>query len=200
MAAHSSTLAWRIPWIEEPGGLQSMGSLRFEHNWVTSLWLFTFMHWRRKRHPTPVFLPGESQGQGAWWAAVYGVAQSQTQLKRLSSSSSSSRFDSWMGKIRWRRDRLPTPMFLGFCCGSADKESACNTEDLGSIPGLGRSPGEGKGCPLQYSGLENYVDCMVHGVAKSQPQLSDFHFHFHSHPYMTTAKTIALTIWTSVAK
>ena len=89
MAPHSSALAWKIPWTEEPGGLQSTGSLRVGHDWVTSLSLFTFMHWRRKWQPTPVFLPGESQGQGAWWAAVYGVAQSRTRLKRLSSSSSS---------------------------------------------------------------------------------------------------------------
>ena len=73
-----------------------------------------------------------------------------------------------IGKIRWRRDRLPTPVFLGFPCGSADKESTCNVGDLGSIPGLGRSPGEGKGYPLQYSGLENSMDCIVHGVTKSQ--------------------------------
>ena len=65
MAPHSSTLAWKIPWTEEPGGLQSMGSLLVGHNWVTSLSLFTFMHWRRKWQPTPVFLPGESQGQGS---------------------------------------------------------------------------------------------------------------------------------------
>ena len=58
---------------------------------------------------------------------------------------------SWVGKIRWRRDRLPTPVFLGFSCGSAGKESACNAGDLGSIPGSGRSPGEGIGYPLQYS-------------------------------------------------
>ena len=64
MAPHSSTIAWKIPWMEEPGGLQSMGSLRVRHNWATSLSLFTFMHWRRKWQPTPVFLPGESQGQG----------------------------------------------------------------------------------------------------------------------------------------
>ena len=63
MAPHSSTLAWKIPWIEEPGRLQSMGSLRIGHDSVTSLSLFTFMHWRRKWQPTPVFLPGESQGQ-----------------------------------------------------------------------------------------------------------------------------------------
>ena len=138
MAPHSSTLAWKIPWTEEPGRLQSMGSLRVGHDWAISLSLFTFMHWRRKWQLTPVFLPGESQGRGslvrcrlwghtesdtterihfhfplscigegngnpfqcsclenprdgrAWWAAVYGVTQSQTQLKRLSNSSSSS--------------------------------------------------------------------------------------------------------------
>ena len=65
MATHSSTLAWKIPWMEEPGRLQSMGSLRVRHNWVTSLSLFTFMRWRRKWQPTPVFLPGESQGWGS---------------------------------------------------------------------------------------------------------------------------------------
>ena len=66
-------------------------------------------------------------------------------------------------------------MFLGFPCGSAGKESTCNAGDLGLIPGLGRSPGEGKGYPLEYSGLENSMDCTVHGVAKSQTRLSDFH-------------------------
>ena len=76
-------------------------------------------------------------------------------------------------KIHWRRDRLPTPVFLGFPCGSAGKESACNAGDLGSIPGLGGSPGEGKGYQLQYSGLENSMDCIVHGLAKSQTQLSE---------------------------
>ena len=65
MAPHSSTLAWKIPWMEEPGGLQSMGSLRVGHDWATSLCLFTFMPWRRKWQPTPVFLPGESQGRGS---------------------------------------------------------------------------------------------------------------------------------------
>ena len=89
-APHSSTLAWKIPWMKEPGRLQSMGSRRVGHDWATSLSLFTFMHWRRKWQPAPVLLPGESQGRGAWWAAVCGVAQSQTRLKRRSSSSSSS--------------------------------------------------------------------------------------------------------------
>ena len=65
MAPHSSTLAWKIPWTEEPGGLQSMRSHRVGHDWATSLSLFTFMHWRRKWQPTPVFLPRESQGRGS---------------------------------------------------------------------------------------------------------------------------------------
>ena len=63
MATHSSTLAWKIPWMEEPGRLQSMGSLRVKHDWATSLYFFTFMHWRRKWQLTPVFLPGEFHGQ-----------------------------------------------------------------------------------------------------------------------------------------
>ena len=68
MAPHSSTLAWKIPWMEEPGGLQSMGSLGVRHDWATWLSLFTVMHWRRKWQPTPVFLPGESQG----WRSLVG--------------------------------------------------------------------------------------------------------------------------------
>ena len=65
MAPHSSTLAWKIPWTEEPRRLRSMGSLKVRHDWATSLSLFTFLHWRRKWQPTPVFLPGESQGWGS---------------------------------------------------------------------------------------------------------------------------------------
>ena len=77
-------------------------------------------------------------------------------------------FDPWVGKIPWRRERLPTPVFWGFPGGSVGIESACNLGDLGSIPGSGRSPGEGQGSPLQYSGLENSMDYIVHGVTKSQ--------------------------------
>ena len=71
------------------------------------------------------------------------------------------RFDFWIRKIQWRRESLPTPVFLGFPFGSAGKESACNVGDLGLIPRLGRSPGERKGCPLQCSGLENSMDCIA---------------------------------------
>ena len=74
-----STLAWKIPWAEEPGGLQSMGSLRVRHDWATSFWLFTFMHWRRKWQPTPVFLPGGSQGLGSLMGCrLWGCTESDT--------------------------------------------------------------------------------------------------------------------------
>ena len=73
-------------------------------------------------------------------------------------------FDSWVRKICWRRDRLPAPVFLGFPGGSAGKESICNAEDLGLIPGLGRSPGGGHGNPLQTEAWP----ATVHGVRKSQ--------------------------------
>ena len=98
----------------------------------------------------------------AWWAAIYGVTQSQTRLKWLSSSSSSSSRSSFL---------LPTPVFLVFPCDSAGKEPTYNVGDLGLIPWLGRSPGEREGYPLPYSGLDNSMDCIVHGVAKSQTRL-----------------------------
>ena len=72
---------------------------------------------------------------------------------------------------------LQSPEVFGFPCDSAGKESICNVGVLGSIPGLGRCPGDGKGYPLQYSGLENSMDCVVDGVAKSWTRLSDLHFH-----------------------
>ena len=89
MAPHYSNLAWKIPWTEEPGRLQSMEPLRVRHDWATSLLLFTFMYWRRKWQPTPGSCQENPRDGGAWWAAVYGVAQSRTRLKQLSSSSSS---------------------------------------------------------------------------------------------------------------
>ena len=79
MAPHSSTLAWKIPWTEEPGGVQSMGLLRVRHDWATSLSVFTFMYWRRKWQPTPVFLPGESQGPGSLVGCrLWGPTESDT--------------------------------------------------------------------------------------------------------------------------
>ena len=90
-------LAWKIPWTEEPGRLQSMGSLRIGHDWVTSLSFFTFMHWRRQWQPIPALVPGESQGWLSWERVCL-------QCRRLW-------FDPWVGKIPWRREQLPTPVF-----------------------------------------------------------------------------------------
>ena len=72
---------------------------------------------------------------------------------------------------------------MGFPCDSAGKESACNAGDLGSVPGLGKSPGEGKGYPLQYSGLENSTDRIGHGITKIGTRLSNFHFPKHGLPW-----------------
>ena len=88
MAPHSSTLAWKIPWTGEPGRLQSIGLWKVGHDWATWILLFTFMHWRRKWQPTPVFFPGESQGRGILVGCRLWGAQSRTLLKLLSSSSS----------------------------------------------------------------------------------------------------------------
>ena len=90
-------------------------------------------------------------------------------------------------------------MFLGFPGDSAGRESACNAGNLGSIPGLGRSPGEGKGSPLQYSGLENPMDYIVYGVTKSQTQLSNFHFHF-SVSYISTYMYICVCVYIYIMK
>ena len=97
---------------------------------------------------------------------VHGVAKSWTQLNDF-------HFTSFLiFKLQL--------LFMGFRGGSDSKEFACYAEDLGSIPGLRRSPGEGKCYPFQFSGLENSMDCIIHGLTKNQTQLSDFHFCFHS--------------------
>ena len=91
MATYSSTLAWKIPWTEEPGRLQSMGSRRVGHDWATSLSLFISCFGEGNGNPLQYSYLENPRDRGAWWAAVNGVAQSRTRLKRLSSSSSSSR-------------------------------------------------------------------------------------------------------------
>ena len=100
---------------------------------------------------------GRSAGEGIGYPLQYPWASVVAQLVKNPPAMQETLVDSWVRKIRWRRDRLPTPVSLGFPGGSAGKESACNAGDLGLIPGLGRSHGEGKGYPLGYSGLENSV-------------------------------------------
>ena len=126
MAPHSSTLAWKIPWMEEPGRLQSMVSLSAGHDWVTSLSLFTFMHWRRKWQPTPVFLPGESQGQRSllgcrlwgshrvghdWLPTLVFLGIPGGSAGKAHLQCGRSGFDPWVGKIPWRKEQLHTPVF-----------------------------------------------------------------------------------------
>ena len=90
---------------------------------------------------------------------------------------------------------MPTPVFFCFLCGLAGKESACNVGDMGSMfPGLGRSPGEGKVYPLQYSGRENSMDHIVHGVTKSQTPLRDFHFTSHVTYQHTFLRSMVLEV------
>ena len=136
--------------------------------------LFTFMHWRRKWQPTPVFLPGESQGRGSLvgcrlWGHTESDTTEATQQQLVGKESTCQcrrpQFNSW-ARIHWRRDRLPTPVFLGLPCGSASKESACNVGDLGSIPGLG-DPLE-KGKATHSSILAWRIPWTVHEVAKSR--------------------------------
>ena len=122
--------------------------------------------------------------QSSWDSLVVQLAKDPPAMQRYP-------FSSWVGKICWRNDKLPTPVLLGFRCGSAGKGYTCNAGDLGSIPGLGRSPGEWKGYPLQYSGLEHSMDSIVHGTLRrlfliiQEEKLGSFprtmgHFHFSS--------------------
>ena len=136
MATHSSTLAWQIPWMEEPGRLQSMGSLGVGHNRATSLSLFIFMYRRRKWQPTLVILSGESQGRGSLVGCrLWGRTESDT--------------------TEATQQQQQQAVNKGFPGVSDGKESACSAGDLGLIPGLAGSPGGGHRNPLQYPCLEN---------------------------------------------
>ena len=132
MAPHSSTLPWKIPWAEEPGRLQFMGSLRVAKTERLHFHFSLSCIGEGNGNPLQCSCLENPRDGGAWWAAVYGVTQSWTRLKQLSSSSSSR-----ANTFTW-----------GFPGGSDGKESACNAGDPGSIPGSGRSPEEGNGDPL----------------------------------------------------
>ena len=136
--------------------------------------------------PIPVFWPGEFHGLYSSWCSKDLEMTERLSLSSIKYSNSLAFKNYENIRIRItvecnlikidRNNYVCFPFLGGFPGSSAGKESACNVRDLGSIPGLGRSPGEGKGCSLQYSGLENSMDCIVHGVAKSWTRLSDFHF------------------------
>ena len=127
------------------------------------------------RDPGSVPGSGRSSGEGIGYPLQCSWASLVAQLVKNPPAVQETTVHFWFRKIHWRRDRLPTPVFLGFHIGSSGKESLSNTGDQGSIPGLGRSPREGKGYPLQYSGLENSMDCIGHGVTKSRTRLRELH-------------------------
>ena len=141
MAPHSSTPAWKIPWMEEPGRLQSMGSLRVRHDRTASLSLFTFMHWRRKWQPTPGFLPGESQGWGSLVGCrLWGHTESDT---------------TEVTQQQQQQTCFGYLFHFAFFEILALWFSICN-----QVWNILRYcfPGEGNGNPLQYSCLENPMD------------------------------------------
>ena len=167
MAIYSSTLAWEIPWMENPGRLQSMGSQRVGHDWATSLHFKSFQSSPILWDPMDCSLPSSS---------VHGILQerildrvvmpSSTDLPDPGTESTSLRLH-WRVLYHQRHLWRPESQFSYTCWenefskllgGSDDKESAWRAEDLSLIPGSRRSPGEGKGYPLHYSGLENSMD------------------------------------------
>ena len=182
----SYSLAWKIPWMEKPGRLQSMGSLRVRHDCVTSLSLFTFMHWRRKWQPTPVFLPENPRDGRAWWAAVYGVAQSRTWLKWLSSSSSYNHRSQFL-EITQVALLVKNPL-----------TNASEARNTSFIPESGRSPRVGNSNPLQYSCLGNPMDREEPGGLQSTGSQRDMTEHVHTHTHTHTHTHILLVLSVSL--
>ena len=180
MAPHSSPLAWKIPWTEEPGRLQSIRSLWVRHEWATSL---SYIE-EGNGNPFQCSCLESPRNGRAWWAAVYGVAQSWTRLKQLSSSSS---------RI-WEASQVALVV----------KSQAANAGDMRDavlISGLGRSRGGEHGNPLPYSCLENPKDrgawwAMVHRVTESQTQLK--HLSTHRRLFMLPFPIPMTYLWISL--
>ena len=163
MATHSSVLAWRIPGTGEPDGLPSLGSHRVGHD-LTDLAAVTGSKSAEDGHC--------SINYNSWKIVnnpitPQGFPDSSVDKESTCNGGDPGWIPGW-GRSVGGEGRLLTPVFLGFPCGLAGKETTCNAGDLHLIPRLGRSPGKGKGYLLQYSGLENSTDCIVHGVAKSR--------------------------------
>ena len=179
MASHSSTLAWKIPWMEKPGGLQSMGLLRVGHDWATSLSLFTF-HALEKEMATPSSVlawriprTGESGGLpsmgshrvGHNWSDLAAAAAAYdlfprhfSSIQDISDSALGSKA-TWWGILLWEDGLILTGIRRWASQGAlVVKNPPANAGDVGLIPASGRSPGGGHGKPLQYSCLENPMD------------------------------------------
>ena len=176
MAPHSSTLAWKIPWMEEPGRLQSMGSLRVGHDWAASLSLFTFMHWRRKWQPTPVFLPGESQGRGSLVGCRLWGHRVGHNWNDLAAAAAAAVF--------WRRQLHPTPVLLPGKSPWMEEPGRLQSMRSLELDTTEQLPfhfslsciGEGNGNPHQGSCLQNPRDggawwAAIYGVTQSRTRL-----------------------------
>ena len=161
MASHSSTLPWKIHGWRSLVRLQSMGSLRVGHNWATSLSLslFTFMHWRRKWQPLQCSCLENPRDGGAWWAAVYGVAQSRTWLKRLSNSGSSSR--SVEPNSLQPHGLEPTRLLCPWDFPGKDNGVGCHLLLQGIFPTQGYEPGslalQADSLPIELQGKPKYL-------------------------------------------
>ena len=164
---YSGLISFRIDWLDQLAIQGTLKSLLQHHSSKASIPCSAFFMVQLSH---PYMTTGKIISLTRW------VIPCSSAGKESSCNGMRPQFDSWVGKICWRRNRLPIPVFLGFPGGSAGKESTWNSGDLGLIPGLGRLPGEGKGPPLQCSGLENSMDGIVHWIAKSQTWLSHFHF------------------------
>ena len=191
MATHSSTLAWKIPWMEEPGRLQSMGSLRVGHNWATSLSLSCIGE--GNGNPLQCSCLENPRDVRAWWAAVYGVARSRTWLNWLSSSSSS------MEKLRdllWQlvqklirqevKNYALSSNIWGSPGGASGEESACDWRWHGFNPWVGKSPRAGNCNLLQYSCLEISMgrgasQATVLGLQRVRNDWEFMHTYIHTH-------------------
>ena len=173
LAPNSSTLAWKIPGTGEPGRLQSMGSQRADTTEHLHFHFSLSCTGEGNGNPLQYSCLENPRDGGAWWAAVYGVAQSQTRLKRLSSSSSSS----------------SSMYHMGFPGGSVLKNLPANAGDRGSIPGLGKCPGEGNGNPVPDSCLENPMDrgawrATVHGVTRVGHIYTNIYIYMYMYIYV----------------
>ena len=159
MTTHSNILAWEIPWTGEPGGPQSLEFQRVRHGWVSVHAQISTTHSSLHIFVQVSHIPGSFPTDLILVFCLFPCP--------LPAPSP---------QVLLPKEISPVSLLVGFSCGSAGKQSACNAGDLGSIRRLGRSPGEGKGYPFQYSGLENSMDCIAHGVSRSRLQLGNLHF------------------------
>ena len=215
MAPHSSTLAWKIPWLEEPGRLQSKGSLRLDTTEQLHFHFSLSCIGAGNGNPLQYSCLENPMGRGAWWAAVHGVAESWTRISDFTFTFHFHALEQEMAThssvLAWRIPGTVEPGGLpsmgshrvghdwSDLAAASSSSNTIDTGDTGSVPGSGRYPGEENGNPLQYSCLENPMDrgawwATVHGVAKELEMPE----HIHACPMgqiSTLRQSLEDTIW-----